>query len=72
MTDVTAHISGTIFKIETAVGAGVTAGEEIIILESMKMEIPIEAPVDGVVREILVKEGQTIEEGDVVAVIAAD
>lgn len=72
MADVTAHISGTIFKIETEAGARVTAGEEIIILESMKMEIPIEAPVDGVVQEILIAEGQAVEEGDVVAVIAAD
>ena len=71
MAEVTAHISGTIFKIETEVGASVTAGDEMIILESMKMEIPIEAPLDGIVQEILVKEGQTIEEGDVVAVIAA-
>lgn len=71
MADVTAHISGTIFKIEAEVGAKVITGDEIIILESMKMEIPIEAPVDGVVKEILVKEGQAVEEGDVVAVIAA-
>jgi acetyl-CoA carboxylase biotin carboxyl carrier protein len=72
MADVTAHINGTIFKIEIEHGSKVTAGEEIIILESMKMEIPIEAPVDGIVKEILIKEGQAVEEGDVVAVIAAD
>jgi acetyl-CoA carboxylase biotin carboxyl carrier protein len=72
MADVTAHINGTIFKIEIEIGSKVTAGEEIIILESMKMEIPIEAPVDGIVKEILIKEGQAVEEGDVVAVIAAD
>jgi len=71
MAEVTAHISGTIFKIETEVGARVIAGEEIIILESMKMEIPIEAPIDGVIQEILIEEGQVVEEGEVVAVIAA-
>ena len=69
MADVTAHITGTIFKIETEVGASVTAGDEMIILESMKMEIPIEAPIDGVVKEILVEEGQAVEEGEVVAVV---
>ena len=69
MADVTAHITGTIFKVETEVGARVTVGDEIIILESMKMEIPIEAPIDGIVKEILVEEGQAVEEGDVVAVI---
>lgn len=70
MADVTAHITGTIFKIETEVGAEVMAGDEIIILESMKMEIPIEAPIDGVVKEILVEEGQAVEEGEVVAIVA--
>lgn len=69
MADVTAHITGTIFKIETEVGAKVTAGDEIIILESMKMEIPIEAPIDGVMKEILVEEGQAVEEGDVIAIV---
>jgi acetyl-CoA carboxylase biotin carboxyl carrier protein len=70
MADVTAHITGTIFKIETEVGAEVMVGDEIIILESMKMEIPIEAPIDGVVKEILVEEGQAVEEGEVVAIVA--
>ncbi len=69
MAEVTAHITGTIFKIEAQVGSKVAAGDEVIILESMKMEIPIESPVDGVVKEILVEEGQAVEEGDVVAVI---
>jgi acetyl-CoA carboxylase biotin carboxyl carrier protein len=69
MAEVTAHITGTIFKIEIEVGAEVTAGEEIIILESMKMEIPIEAPVDGIVKAIPVEEGQAVEEGEVVAII---
>ena len=69
MAEVTAHITGTIFKIEARVGSKVAAGDEVIILESMKMEIPLESPIDGVVKEILVKEGQAVEEGDVVAVV---
>ncbi|MCZ6872957.1 MAG: biotin/lipoyl-binding protein [bacterium] len=69
MAEVTAHITGTIFKIEAQVGSKVAAGDEVVILESMKMEIPLESPIDGVVKEILVEEGQAVEEGDVVAVI---
>ena len=56
MAEVTAHITGTIFKIEAQVGSKVAAGDEIVILESMKMEIPLESPIDGVVKEILVED----------------
>ncbi len=69
MAEITAHITGTIFKIEAQVGSKVAAGDEVIILESMKMEIPVESPVDGVVKEILVEEGQAVDEGDVLAVV---
>ena len=69
MAEVTAHITGTIFKIEAQVGSKVAAGDEVIILESMKMEIPLESPIDGVVKEVLVEEGQAVEEGDVVAIV---
>ena len=47
----------------------VGAGEAILILESMKMEMPLESPVDGRVKEIRVKEGQSVAEGDVLAVV---
>ena len=69
MADITAHISGTIFRIEKQVGEQVAAGEEIIILESMKMEIPVESPRDGMVTQIMVHEGEVVEEGAVLAVV---
>jgi acetyl-CoA carboxylase biotin carboxyl carrier protein len=70
MANITAHITGTIFKIEKRVGDRVAAGDEVIILESMKMEIPLESPIAGVVQQILVKEGQAVEEGALVAIVA--
>jgi acetyl-CoA carboxylase biotin carboxyl carrier protein len=69
MADITAHITGIIFKIEKQVGQPVYAGEEVIILESMKMEIPLEAPIAGVITQILVQEGEAVEEGTVVAIV---
>jgi acetyl-CoA carboxylase biotin carboxyl carrier protein len=62
-------VAGSVWKIEVAVGQGVSEGESLIIVESMKMEIPIEAPCAGAVVEILVKEGDPIAEGAVVAVL---
>ena len=62
MPDIPAHITGTVWKIEVAVGDRVDADQTLAILESMKMEIPVEAPRAGLVLEILVAEGQTIDE----------
>jgi biotin carboxyl carrier protein len=67
--DVKAHITGVVFQITTKPGDAVAAGEPVIVLESMKMEIPVEAPRAGSVREIRVAEGQTVQEGDTVAVL---
>jgi acetyl-CoA carboxylase biotin carboxyl carrier protein len=67
--DVKAHITGVVFQIPTTPGAPVAAGDPVIVLESMKMEIPVEAPRAGVVREIRVSEGQTVQEGETVAVL---
>jgi acetyl-CoA carboxylase biotin carboxyl carrier protein len=67
--DVKAHITGVVFQITSKAGDKVAAGDPVIVLESMKMEIPVEAPRAGVVREIKVTEGQTVQEGDTVAVI---
>lgn len=67
--EVEAHITGTIFRIETSVGAQVEEGDALIILESMKMEMPVEAPSRGRVREIRVAEGQSVEEGQVLVVL---
>ncbi|MGC4091446.1 MAG: biotin/lipoyl-binding carrier protein [Polyangiaceae bacterium] len=63
--DVCAHITGTVWKVETKVGDSVSEGQTLVILESMKMEMPVESPEAGVVAEIAVKEGQAVEEGDV-------
>jgi biotin carboxyl carrier protein len=64
-----AHITGVVFQIPAKTGDRVGAGDPVIVLESMKMEIPVEAPRAGVVREINVQEGQTVQEGDTVAVL---
>ena len=67
--EVRAHITGVVFQVVAQAGSKVAAGDPILILESMKMEIPVEAPRAGVVRTIPVAEGQTVQEGDVVAVM---
>jgi acetyl-CoA carboxylase biotin carboxyl carrier protein len=67
--EIGAHITGTVWKITAPVGATVREGDPIVILESMKMEMPVEAPCGGTVREIRVKEGQPVEEGAIVAVL---
>ncbi len=69
MTQVEAHITGTVFKIETSVGAQVKPGDVLIIIESMKMEMPVEAPGSGRVSEIRVEEGQSVEEGETLVVL---
>ena len=69
MPDVPAHITGTVWKIETKVGEQVKTGDVLVILESMKMEMPIEAPEDGKVAEIRCKESQPVNEGDVLVVL---
>jgi len=69
-TNVTAHITGTVWKIEKKPGDKVSEGDILIILESMKMEMPIEAPCDGTVATIGVKEGEPVDEGKVVATIS--
>jgi acetyl-CoA carboxylase biotin carboxyl carrier protein len=67
--NVKAHITGVVFQITTKPGDPVAAGDAVIVLESMKMEIPVESPRAGTVREIKVAEGQTVQEGDTVAVL---
>ena len=69
--EVEAQITGNVWKIETEVGATVEEDDVLLIIESMKMEIPVEAPEDGRVAEIRVAEGQSIEEGDVLVVLEA-
>ena len=62
-TSVNAHITGTVWKIEVKVGDSVAEGQTVVILESMKMEMPVESPAAGKVTSILIKEGQPVEEG---------
>jgi acetyl-CoA carboxylase biotin carboxyl carrier protein len=69
MADVPAHITGTVWKIEVQVGQTVGAGDTLVILESMKMEMPVEAEQGGVVKEIRCKEAQAVNEGDVLVVL---
>ena len=69
MADVTAHITGTVWKIECTVGQKVNEGDTLVILESMKMEMPIEAAEGGTVKEIRCKEAQAVSEGDVLVVL---
>jgi acetyl-CoA carboxylase biotin carboxyl carrier protein len=69
LADVEAHITGTVWKIEVAVGDQVDEGDTVAILESMKMEMPVEAEDPGVVKEILVEEGQSVSEGEPLVVL---
>ena len=68
-TEVEAQIAGNVWKIETEVGAEVDEEDVLMILESMKMEIPVEAPSGGRVAEIKVAEGDNVEEGAVLVVL---
>jgi biotin carboxyl carrier protein len=65
--EVTAQVPGKVFKIVANVGQAVKAGDSIIILESMKMEIPVVAPEDGTVAGINVAAGDAVESGDLLA-----
>lgn len=68
-TEVRAHITGTVWKIEKRVGDSVSEGETVVILESMKMEMPVESEDSGTVKEIHVKESQPVSEGDPIATL---
>ena len=69
MPDVEAHITGTVWKIECKVGQQVAEGHTLLILESMKMEMPVEAEDDGTVKEIVCEEGQSVSEGETLVVL---
>ena len=69
MSDVEAHITGTVWKIECQVGDSIEEGETVVILESMKMEMPVEAEDPGTVKEIRCQEGQAVNEGDTLVVL---
>jgi len=67
--DVEAHITGTVWKIECQVGQEVSEGDTLLILESMKMEMPVESEDEGTVAEIRCEEGQSVSEGDTLVVL---
>jgi acetyl-CoA carboxylase biotin carboxyl carrier protein len=69
MTEVKAELVGNVWKIELKPGDSVAADDVILILESMKMEIPVVAPVAGTIAEIRVNEQDVVKEGQVLAVI---
>jgi acetyl-CoA carboxylase biotin carboxyl carrier protein len=64
-----APITGTIWEIKVKVGEQVSADQVLIVLESMKMEVPVEAPEAGKVAAVSVEKGQSVEEGDVLLLI---
>jgi acetyl-CoA carboxylase biotin carboxyl carrier protein len=66
---VTSEVAGTVWKIEAPVGSTVEAEDTILLLECMKMEIPVYAPVAGTVADLRVAEGDAVAEGQVVAEI---
>jgi acetyl-CoA carboxylase biotin carboxyl carrier protein len=67
--NVEAHITGTVWKVEVQVGQEIAEGDTVVILESMKMEMPVEAEDEGTVKEILCEEGQSVSEGDALVVL---
>ncbi|HEY3354914.1 MAG TPA: biotin/lipoyl-binding carrier protein [Polyangia bacterium] len=69
-TEICAHITGTVWKIEVTPGQAVAEGDVVLILESMKMEMPLEAPRAGTIGDIKVKEGDPVQEGAVVMTLA--
>ena len=69
MADVLAEITANVWQVPAEVGQQVAAGDTIAILESMKMEIPVEAPVAGTVADVRVAPNDQVQEGDVIAVI---
>jgi acetyl-CoA carboxylase biotin carboxyl carrier protein len=69
LTDIEAHITGTVWKIEVSPGDSIDEGDTVVILESMKMEMPVEAEEAGTVKEISVEEGQAVSEGDTLVVL---
>ena len=66
MSEIIASMAGSVWKVLVKVGDQVEEGQDVVILESMKMEIPIEAEFAGTVKEVKVNEGDFVNEGDVI------
>ena len=69
MPEVQAEMVANVWKVVVSEGDAVSEGDPLVILESMKMEIPVESPVTGTVKELRVEEGGVVQEGDVIAVV---
>jgi acetyl-CoA carboxylase biotin carboxyl carrier protein len=69
MENVLAHITGTVWKIEVTPGDAVDEGDVLVIIESMKMEMPVEAESPGIVDSVICTEGQSVNEGDALVVL---
>lgn len=67
--EIESEVTGNVWKVEVQAGARVDAGDVLMILESMKMEIPVEAPEDGTVAELRVAEEDAVEEDQVIAIL---
>ena len=67
--EVESEVTGRVWKIVTETGTKVSEGDTLLILESMKMEIPVESPCDGIVLEILPDEGESVNEEQIVAIL---
>lgn len=70
MAEIKADLTANVWRVQVGVGDIVSKGQAIAVLESMKMEIPVESTVDGVVEALNVGEGDVVQEGDVLAVVA--
>jgi acetyl-CoA carboxylase biotin carboxyl carrier protein len=69
MKEVSAPVAGSVWRVMLAEGSSVSEGDEIVILESMKMEIPVESPSDGTLARLLVQEGSSVDAGDPIAFV---
>ena len=67
--EIRAEMVANVWKVVASAGDEISEGDTLVILESMKMEIPVVAEADGVVRQIAVNEGDVVQEGDLIAVI---
>ena len=67
--EIRSEVAGTVFQVEVSAGTRVAAGDTLLILESMKMEIPVDAPRDGIVAKVAVAEKEVVKEGQVLLVL---
>ncbi len=69
LVEVESEVTGKIWKVQAEVGDAVAEGEVLVIVESMKMEIPVESPVSGTLKELLVTQDDKVDEDQVIALI---